>query len=293
MASGYHSHMLSLALSAAILDVDTEFRAMSFNIWVGGTRHQPISQTVKAIEAAKADIVGIQEPGSSLAAIAEGLKWNKSEKAAIVTKFEILEDWKVEGNRHGGARIKLSNGKEVIVYNDHFTAYPYGPYEVRDGKAKTVEDVVKVEENSGRVKQMRAILTHIDKASHGLRPIVITGDFNTPSHLDWVNRTRSRTFGMVMPWPVTVEAEKAGFTDSFRTLHRDPASKPGFTWSPGYPVPNIEKNDVMDRIDFVLYRGALRVKKSEVVGETGPISDIALDPWPSDHRAVVTTFLMN
>lgn len=285
--------MLSLVVSAVIYSAPVEFRAMTFNIWVGGTRHQPISQTVKAIEAAKADIVGIQEPGSSLAAIAEGLKWNKSDKAAIVTRYEILEDWKVEGNRHGGARIKLPNGKEVIVYNDHFTAYPYGPYEVRDRKAKTIEEIVKVEEGSGRVKQMRAILTHIDKASHGLRPIVITGDFNTPSHLDWVNRTRSRTFGMVMPWPVTVEAEKAGFTDSFRTLHRDPSAKPGFTWSPGYPVPNIEKNDVMDRIDFVLYRGALRVIKSEVVGETGPISDIALDPWPSDHRAVVTTFLMN
>lgn len=282
--------MLSLVLSAAILGVDTEFRAMSFNIWVGGTRHQPISQTVKAIEVAKADIVGIQEPGNSLAAIAEGLKWNKSDKAAIVTKFEILEDWKVEGNRHGGARIKLPNGREVIVYNDHFTAYPYGPYEVRDGKAKTIEAVVKVEENSGRVKQMRAILAHIDGASHGLRPIVITGDFNSPSHLDWVNRTRSRTFGMVMPWPVTVEAEKAGFTDTFRSLHKDPSAKPGFTWSPGYPVPNITKDDVMDRIDFVLYRGALKVKKSEVVGETGPMTDIALDPWPSDHRAVVTTF---
>lgn len=284
--------MLAFVLSVALVQGPTEFKAMSFNIWVGGTQHQPISQTILAIQTAGADVVGIQEPGSSLAAIAEGLKWNKSDQAAIVTKFEILEDWKVSGNRHGGARLKLPNGNEIVVYNDHFTAYPYGPYEVRDRKARTVEDVIKVEEGSGRVKQMKAVLTHIEKTGHGMRPIIFTGDFNTPSHLDWVNRTRSRTFGMVMPWPVTVDAEKAGFTDSFRSLHKDPSAKPGFTWSPGYPVPKVEGNDVMDRIDFVLYRGALTVKKSEVVGETGPISDIAVDPWPSDHRAVVTTFVM-
>lgn len=289
----YHKSVLGLLLSTAVLQGPTEFRAMTFNIWVGGTRHQPISQTIKVIETAKADIVGIQEAGSSLKAIADGLKWNKSDKASLVTKYEILEDWKVEGSRHGGARLKLPNGKEIVVYNDHLTAYPYGPYEVRDGKAKTIDAVVKVEESAGRVKEMKSILTHIEKASHGLRPIIFTGDFNTPSHLDWVNRTRARTFGMVMPWPVTVEAEKAGFTDSYRSVHKDPSAKPGFTWSPGYPVPTLEANDVMDRIDFVLYRGALTVKKSEVVGETGPVTDIAVDPWPSDHRAVVSTFHMH
>lgn len=283
--------MLGLLLSTAVLQGPTEFRAMTFNIWVGGTRHQPISQTVKAIVTAKADIVGIQEAGSSLAAIAEGLKWNKSDKASLVTRYEILEDWKVQGSRHGGARLKLPNGKELVVYNDHLTAYPYGPYEVRDGKAKTVEATTKVEESAGRVKEMQAILGHIDASDHGRRPIIITGDFNTPSHLDWVKSTKSRTFGLVMPWPVTTDAKKAGFTDSYRAIHKDPVKKPGYTWSPGYPVPKIEADDVMDRIDFVLFKGGLRVTKSEIVGETGPITDIAVDPWPSDHRAVVSTFV--
>ncbi len=282
--------MLGILLSTAVLQGPVDIRTMTFNIWVGGTRHQPISQTVKAIQTAKADIVGLQEAGSSLAAIAEGLKWNKSDKASLVTKFEILEDWKVQGSRHGGARIKLPNGKEVVVYNDHLTAYPYGPYEVRDGKAKTVEAAIKVEESAGRVREMKAILGHIEASDHGRRPVIITGDFNTPSHLDWVKSTKSRTFDLVMPWPVTVAAQKAGFIDSYRAIHKDPVKKPGYTWSPGYPVPNIEADDVMDRIDFVLFKGSLRVTKSEIVGETGPLTDIAVDPWPSDHRAVVSTF---
>ena len=47
-------------------------------------------------------------------------------------------------------------------------------------------------------------------------------------------------------------------------------------------------DDHPDRIDFVLVRGqGARVSGAAIVGEDGPRSDIAVMPWPSDHRAVV------
>lgn len=278
------------ALVASVVLAPGQISVMSYNIWVGGTRFQPLSQTIKVIEKAQVDVVGIQEPGDNLANIARGLGWNFSTRSSIITRYQILGDWSVTGNRWGGARLRTPEGYEFIVYNDHFTAYPYGPYEVRDKKATTVSQVEAVERAAGRVDQMNRVLADIGRRWNQRTPLVFTGDFNTPSHKDWTQATASRNFGLVMPWPVTVAAERAGFKDGYRELVPDPVKKPAFTWSPGYPVPNLEPNEVMDRIDFVLYRGPLVPLRAQVVGESGPHTDIAVDPWPSDHRAVVVRF---
>lgn len=282
--------MLSVLIAATLAAPPASFRAMSFNIWVGGNQFQPLTKTVEAIQASKADIVGIQEPAVNLAKIAEGLKWNRSDKASIVTKYEIVEDWKVEGNRWGGAKVKLGDGSFILFYNDHFNPYPYGPYEVRDGKAKTEAEAIAVEQNSGRIDQMKRVLAHLASRPDRDLPVVFTGDFNTPSHLDWTEATRERTFGLTVNWPVTRLAADAGFRDAFRAIHTNPKTKPGYTWSPGYPVGKLEANDVMDRIDFVLWRGGLRPKNAWIIGEKGLVSDLAFDPWPSDHRAVAVEF---
>jgi hypothetical protein len=50
--------------------------------------------------------------------------------------------------------------------------------------------------------------------------------------------------------------------------------------------PEAAEDDHPDRIDFVMVRGA-KVGDAWIVGETGPRTDLAVDPWPSDHRAVM------
>ena len=50
------------------------------------------------------------------------------------------------------------------------------------------------------------------------------------------------------------------------------------------------KWDHHDRIDFVFARGDdLTVEDASIVGEAEPQAQIVVDPWPSDHRAVVAT----
>jgi len=78
-------------------------------------------------------------------------------------------------------------------------------------------------------------------------------------------------------------------TDSFRAVHPDEVKHRGHTWT-NTTRPDDPK-DFHDRIDFVFARG-IKVIKSEVVGENKRNADIAVAPWPSDHRAVVSSFIL-
>ena len=74
-------------------------RVMSYNIHRGGVvmLKQPLSQTAKAIQLAKADIVGIQETrsprGDKLEELAKLLGWNHDmgKGSQIITRFKIVE----------------------------------------------------------------------------------------------------------------------------------------------------------------------------------------------------------
>ncbi len=71
-------------------------------------------------------------------------------------------------------------------------------------------------------------------------PTFLTGDFNSPSHLDWtedaVDGARSRLSARV----AGVEgARRRGFRDSYRDAHADPAAEPGLTWTAGQPPPRM------------------------------------------------------
>ena len=73
-------------------------RVMTFNLYHGGVRlGQPLSQSVKAIKAARADIVGIQEShaGSvdNAEQIAERLGWHhfaQGGRTAVISRFPIV-----------------------------------------------------------------------------------------------------------------------------------------------------------------------------------------------------------
>ena len=87
--------------------------------------------------------------------------------------------------------------------------------------------------------------------------MILTGDFNVPSHLDWTAATASTHFDRVVDWPATHFVQDAGFVDSFRTVHPDPAAVPGNTWSPLYPRRDGATGVIepQDRIDFVFVNG--------------------------------------
>ena len=61
------------------------------------------------------------------------------------------------------------------------------------------------------------------------------------------------------------------------------------------PPPSVDANEVHDRIDFVYYRGTgVTATDAVTVGidDTNPNTDIAITAYPSDHRAVLGTFVL-
>jgi hypothetical protein len=121
----------------------------------------------------------------------------------------------------------------------------------------------------------------------------VTGDFNSPSHLDWTPAAAAvrPEVPFAFDLPVSRAYADAGFRDSDREVHPDPVAVPGFTWTPGGP--ESIRREVHDRIDWVLASGGARAVASDLVGERGgPDVDIAVHPDPSDHRGVASTFLV-
>lgn len=105
-------------------------------------------------------------------------------------------------------------------------------------------------------------------------------------------RPRSRSVAragrppLTVRWPTTLALEEAGFVDAYRAAHPDEIARPGFTWTP-ITSPD-DPADHHDRIDFVFARGpGLVVTEAAIVGERAAVAELVVDPWPSDHRAVV------
>ena len=123
-------------------------------------------------------------------------------------------------------------------------------------------------------------------------PVFLTGDFNSPSHLDWtpaVDAVREEVRYPVV-WPVSAALADAGFRDSYREVHPNPVAVPGFTWTPPGTLESVP-DEVHDRIDWVLVQGPAETLATQLVGEAGgPDVDIERDPYPTDHRGVVSTF---
>ena len=131
-----------------------------------------------------------------------------------------------------------------------------------------------------RAKEMRDILEAIRPTmqSRDALPVIIGGDFNSPSHLDWIERTADRPFhrGHVVRWPVSALCTEAGLTDGYRAVHTDPRRSPGITWSPRFGA--------TQRIDYVYHRS------SRLVPVSARVIDSHAARFPSDHAAVLVQY---
>jgi hypothetical protein len=147
-------------------------------------------------------------------------------------------------------------------------------------------------ERTLRKKALVEVLRVLPKLARGGIPVFLTGDFNSPSHLDWTPAVAEARADVpyAVDWPASRALANAGFGDSYRDVHPDPVADPGYTWSPGGP--ETRKHDFPDRIDWVLHAGPVTTVDSRLVGERGnPQVDLAFaDPYPTDHRGVVSTF---
>jgi endonuclease/exonuclease/phosphatase family metal-dependent hydrolase len=287
--------VLSLALAVTMVPRDpaaaqepATLRVMTFNIWVGGERVD-FAKVVEAIELADADIVGIQEAGGNLARLAGELGWYHLEERGrhqqIISRYPLVRG--TDPDVYVYALIDAAHA--VAVSNVHLSAFPYGPYELRDGA--TVEEALAMEQR--HLDELADHFEVLPRLADADVPAFFVGDLNVPSHLDWTQAAADASeepFRSEIAWPVSVRLDELGFRDTFREIHPDEVATPGYTWTPGYPPPHTTPDEVHDRIDYVYASGPSTTIDAAVVGEDHPISDIVVEPWPSDHRAVVSEF---
>jgi endonuclease/exonuclease/phosphatase family metal-dependent hydrolase len=295
----------AVLLAACAGAQEVRFTLMSYNVWKNWSQvDDGFRKGLDSIKTSGADIVGLQEASPDLAGrIASHLGWFHTEKVdgslQIVSRVPILESMAMD--RLVGARVLISETprREAVIFNCHLDHRFYGPYAAMKPGA-TADSVLLEESRSERAVQMEKMLGfmkgHLTAAN--ILPVFLTGDFNSPSHLDWTSGA-AHLHGNIGPvaWSPSIQVTGAGMADSFRTAHPDPAAEPGITWSPVYKL-----GEKQDRIDFIYHKGtgvklrASRVFTTQVettMGAWGAPDDIAKvrkNTWPSDHAAVVTEY---
>ena len=139
-----------LVLCAAPAGAET-LRVMSFNIWGGGANEgKGIEETVAAIRAAGADVVGLQETrlesdpctaescpavGESVApAIAEALGWHvydQTQENVALWANAVISRYPIGAVSPKDLGVALDvNGKTVWLFNIHLDDEPYQPYQL-------------------------------------------------------------------------------------------------------------------------------------------------------------------
>ena len=277
-------------------------RVMTLNIFYGGDEldlrtndwcakregcQAAFAKVLEAIRASGADVVGLEEAEHSTRRIARALGWHASERTQVISRYRLIDPPGADGIY---VYVELGPGEVVAIANAHLPSTPYGPYRVRNGATPEELDELERSVRLPAIQEQLAVLPGL--VSAGI-PVFLVGDFNSPSHLDWTPAAAAvrPEVPFAFDWPVSRALADAGFRDSYREVYPDPVARPGFTWTPGGPesVPR----EVHDRIDGVLAAGRARAEASDLVGERGgPDVDIAVDPYPTDHRGVASTFVV-
>lgn len=262
----------------------SRLRVMAWNIWHGGRRdgnQEGLAATMAAIQAVRADIVLMQETYGSGAHIAAGLGFHyylRSSNLSIMSRFPIRETHNLyEPFRFGGVTVELSPGQYVALFSLWIHYLPDYGARMKDMSTPVIASELIAEERQTRGREIEEILALLKPhlATSHETPVIVAGDFNSPSHLDWSHETRKKHRDLVVDWPVSRSMADAGFIDAFRVLHPDPTTAPGYTWSPRFT------EAWKDRIDFVYLHGP------RLVPSAATVADEQVPRWPSDHAAVV------
>jgi len=316
-----------------------EFTVLQWNIWQEGTKVAGgYDAIVDEIVRLKPDFVTFSEVRNynntrfsdrivqSLKDRGETYYSFYSYDSGLLSRHAITDSLTIfpEKNDHGSIYKMTSsiNGHKIAVYTAHLDYLNDAYYNVRgyDGSTwkeipipQTVREVLEVNDASLRDDAIRDFIT---AARHDIDEgtiVILGGDFNEPSHLDWTRETKDLYDhnGLIIPWTVPLLLDNSGFIDAYRSLYPDVVACPGFTFPADNPLVKVEnltwtpKSDERERIDYIFYHPhpALQLKSAVIFGPKGSIArsrrvtentrDNFLLPqgvWPTDHKALLATF---
>lgn len=312
-------------------------RVLQFNIWQEGTTVPGgYEGIVDQILASQADLVTFSEVRNynntrfcdrivaSLRERGETFYSFYSYDSGILSRFPIIDSLVVypEKDDHGSiykAVIQIGN-RQLALYTAHLDYLNCTYYDIKGYNGSTwakrppmtdMDSILTDNTASRRDDAIQAFIREAENDRKEKRIIIIGGDFNEPSHLDWTPETNQLydRQGLSVPWTVSTLLEKAGYADAYRTYYPAPLQNPGITYPADCPGMDISKltwapeSDERERIDFIHFKPdpALSLDSVVVWGPSGSIvrsqrvqetekTEIGKGVWPSDHKGVMAIF---
>lgn len=214
--------------------------------------------------------------------------------------------------------------KEIAIYTAHLDYRNCAYYDVRGYNGSTwqkqapvtnVDSILYLNRLSQRDDAITLFIKEAAKDRLAGRIVFLGGDFNEPSHLDWIeaNKNLYDHHGAVVPWDVSTMLYNAGYKDVYRKIFPDPLTHPGFTYPSDNEKMEVSKltwapdADERERIDFIYYYPDKKLipQKVWILGPSKSIvnsrreedgkKDVFLTPsgtWPTDHKAVLAEFIL-
>ena len=320
---------------------EREFTLLQFNIWMGGNQvPNGYDAIINQIIDSEADFVTLSEVRNyegkpfhdcfikSLAERGAVYYSFYSEGVGLLSKYPIVDSTLIhrreKGERNGFTYRALidANGVNIALYTTHLDYLHYACYDPKGYSGTTwkpakpvlsEKEVLRNSYLSTRDRVIKKIIPFMQEDVEQGRLVFLGGDFNEPSHLDWIeeNKDMYDRNGVVVSWPVSSLLYEAGFLDAYRVKFPNPLTHPGFTYPSDNPLVDVSKLawapgiDERERIDFIYYApcNGLEVKEAKLWGPLKTIRrsersfDEGEDPitigvgeWPSDHRAVWIKF---
>ena len=288
---------------ADCVSAPVELKVLSWNVWHAGHAEaypdEGCKGTMDILKKSEADVILMVETYEASDCVADYLGYYHrllSNNLSVYSRYPIRKTYtfpdSISTFNFGGVEIDV-DGTLVRVF-DTWLHYLPDMRLVPTGKTET--EILAWDDAGTRDEEIRCILSVLKpmSAEADSIPLIVGGDFNSHSHLDWTAATRDRYNhgGAVVNWTVSKEMQNAGFKDSFREANPNPVRNIGATW---YWDNNDEKKR-MDRIDFIYYKGKkLQVEKSETYNSDLPGKlELGGDSffYASDHGFVLTTFLL-
>ena len=209
-----------------------QLKVMTFNVGRSGAQVS-LTQVAAAIRTAGADVVGLQGADGNDRRIAEILGWDYvEERLHVISRFPLFH---AEREGVAFAYVEVAPAQVIAVANTQLPSNSYGPYAVRDGAV--AERVLEIEVAT-RMPAVAPVAAMLPTLAAENVPTFLVGDFNAPSHLDWTSAaSKAAATKYPLEWPESKLLADEGFTNSYRTVHPNPVTKPGVTWTSGYPHP--------------------------------------------------------
>ncbi len=285
------SLLLTFALQSPAASVDAPVAAepldvLTWNIWHGGREDGEDvgpARVADVLRDSGAELIALQETYGSGELLADALGFHfhpRGTNVSILSRYPVLEDLSVGPEFNcAGALVELPDGGRAAFFSIWL---PYSGEIWAAGTRDTSDPAAMLAACQASDDLMSTLWPAIQERHAALKnaadvPLILAGDFNTMSHLDYSEVGRDQ-YGVPVAWPVAQGLARAGLRDAYRECNPRIDRTADATWTPRFP------DQEQDRIDFIQYRATdLRATESQVLRSHA-------DGFPSDHAAVLARF---